>query len=280
MMETLFISTKHMHFDKQRFLTDKTYALGWALLTGVMALVLVSVFLTAKTVTEVITWTQGQEGYPDSTISVTGEGEVVAVPDVATFNFSVNVTGESVEVAQTEVTKIANEAVAYLKENGVAEKDVKTTGYNAYPRYEYGVCRGFECDNNRTLVGYEVTESFEVTVRDTTKAGELLAGVGATGITNVSGLSFTIDDPGKLQEEARSAAVADARAQAEKLAKDLGVSLKDVVSFSEDQGGYYPQPYMARGLGGDTAMEAAAIPDLPTGENTVTSRVYITYEIR
>jgi len=268
-----------MHVDKERFLSDKTYASGWVLYCSLFVLTLLSAFLLAKTVTEVMAWVDdSNETYPTNTINVVGEAEIVAVPDIATFDFSVNVTGESVEIAQDEAAKKANAALEFLKSNGVEEKDIKTTGYNANPRYEYTYCQGVNCRNEQLLVGYDVTQSFVVTVRDTAKAGEMLVGVGKAGITNVSGLSFTIDDPGKLKEDARSEAIADARDQAERLAKDLGVKLDDVVSFSEDQG-YSPEAYY--GMGGDMAISSKmATPELPMGENTVKSRVYVTYEIK
>lgn len=268
-----------MHVDKERFLTDRSYASGWVMYCSLFVLTLLSIFLLTKIVTEVIAWTDdGNQTYPTNTINVVGQAEVVAVPDVATFDFSINVTGESVEIAQTEAASKANAALDFLKSNGVEEKDIKATAYNAYPRYEYDYCQGFNCRSEQRLVGYDVSQSFLVTVRDTAKAGELLSGIGATGITNVSGLNFTIDDPEKLKEEARSQAIADAREQADRLAKDLGVKIKEMVSFNEDQG-YSPEPYY--GMGGEMAVSAkAAAPQLPVGENTVKSRVYITYEIK
>jgi uncharacterized protein YggE len=268
-----------MHVDKERFLTDRSYASGWVMYCSLFVLTLLSVFLVAKVVTEVIAWTDdSNEMYPSSTISVTGEGEVIAVPDVATFEFSIQVTGESVQIAQDEATKKANAALDFLKKNGVEEKDIKATGYNAYPRYSYDYCQGGVCTSEQRLVGYDVSSSFTVTVRDTAKAGELLSGIGATGITNVSGLNFTIDDPAKLKEEARSKAIEHAKAQAERLAQDLGVDLEGVINFSEDQG-YTPEPYYGA-MGGAMDMSVkTATPELPAGENIVKSRVYITYEI-
>jgi len=269
-----------MHLEKERFVTDKTYAFGWVMYCSLFVLTLLSLFLMAKVVTEVIAWTNGGgEGYPANTINVIGEGEIIAVPDVAQFTFSVSTIAETVEAAQADVTVKSNAAIAYLESEGVAESDIKTTNYSAYPRYDYGVCRGFDCVNEQRLIGYEVSETFTVTVRDTAQAGTLLAGVGREGVTNISGLSFTIDDPLLLQESARSEAIKHAREQADRLADDLGVKLKRVVSFSEDQGSYYPEYQMARGMGGDMAPDMATS-RLPVGENTVRSKVYITYEIR
>lgn len=246
-----------------------------------VAITLLSFYLLALTVTEVRQWRYVGSGIqPTNTISVQGEGEVFAVPDTAMFSFSVIKEGETAEVVQQSATEVANGVIAYLKDNGVEEKDIKTTGYNVYPRYEWEkiVCVTYPCpQGERKLVGFEINQSIQVKVRDTKRAGEFLSGVGEFGVSNISGLSFTIDDEDDLKREARQAAVADAKEKAEALTSDLGVRLIRVVSFNE-----YNVPYYAAraesfyGVGGD----ASSVPEIPVGENRITSTVNITYEIR
>lgn len=264
--------------DLNRFVSDRSYAVGKALYLGVILMCLLAVFVATKIVTEVVAWTEGDGAYPSNVIIVSGEGEAVAVPDVAEFSFSVNEKGASVEVAQTAATNKMNAAIDFLKNNGIEEKDIKTTGYNAYPQYEYTTCTGMVCVNEQKLIGYEVSQTLTVTVRDTAKAGELLSGVGKAGITNISGLTFKVDDPEKFKQEARLMAIEKAKAQAEVLAKGLGVKLKGVVSFSEDSS---PMSYYGRdGVAEMSMVKSAAAPQLPAGEEKITSKVYVTYEIR
>lgn len=223
----------------------------------------------------------------DTTITVAGEGEVFAKPDLGQFSFSVMAEAETAEAAQEQSAESINEIMSYLEEAGVEEKDIKTTGYNVYPRYEWETATDCvfagDCDRERVLKGYETTQTVFVKVRETDKAGELISGVGSRGATNISGLNFTIDDETALQAEAREKAIADAKEKAEKLADDLGMRIVRIVGFNE--GGNYPVMYAAKGLGGDMAMdmeESAAniAPSLPMGENTITSNVTISYEIR
>lgn len=270
-----------MSLDPNRFVSDRSYAVGKSLFIGAIVLILLAVFLATKITTEVLAWKNvANENYPSNVISVTGVGEAVAVPDVAQFSFSVNEKGESVEIAQDFATKKMNAAIDILKKSGVEEKDIETTGYNAYPQYEYNYCRGFECTSEQKLIGYEVNQTISVTVRDTNKAGELLSSIGQTGVTNISGISFIVDDEEKFKTEARDKAIASAKAQAESIAKGLGVKLKDVVGFSEDAG-YYPQPYYEAGYGGDMMAKSVSVaPELPAGEEKITTRVYVTYEIK
>jgi uncharacterized protein len=216
-------------------------------------------------------------------ISVTGEGEVSAIPDVGQFSFSVMADGAEVAAAQEASGAKINDIMAYLKEQGVEEKDIKTENYNLYPKYRYegGACMGGWCPPGKEIAdGFEVSQTVSVKVRDTAKAGALIAGVGDKGATNISGLSFTIDDESKLKEEARSKAIADAKTKAEKIAADLGVEIVRVTSFYESEG-YYPSPY---GYGGEMMMDAKAEsfngPSTPMGENTTKVQVNLSYEVK
>ncbi len=222
---------------------------------------------------------------PGNTISVSGYGEALAVPDIATFSFSVVSEKSTVAAAQADATAKANATTDYLKSAGVDAKDIQTSDYSVNPQYDYvqkscvnGYCPGGE----QVLRGYQVRQTTTVKVRDTAKAGDLLGGVGEKGATEVSGLQFTFDDPNQVEDEARQKAIADAKAKANELAHQLGVSIVRVVSFSESGSGV-PMPY-AYGRGGavmNQAMDSKAVaPEISTGQNKVTSNVSVTYEIR
>ncbi|MEX0916959.1 MAG: SIMPL domain-containing protein [Candidatus Paceibacterota bacterium] len=248
---------------------------------GVLFVIIaLAAYLFVITVNEIKEFRYIGAGIPaTNTITVQGEGEIFAVPDIGTFTFSVQAEDGVASVAQNDAAERANAIIAYLKENDVEEKDIKTTNYNFYPRYEYRENRAiFPPQGDRVFIGFEVNQTIEVKVRDTGKAGELLAGVGAREATSVSGLSFTIDDEETVRAEAREKAIADAKEKAKKLSRDLGVRLMRVVSFSE---GFRGIPYAeerAFGVGGDMAVSSA--PQLPTGENRIISNVSVTYEIR
>jgi uncharacterized protein YggE len=206
------------------------------------------------------------------------------VPDIATFNYSVVSDKATVDEAQADATAKANATTDYLKKAGIDAKDIQTADYSINPQYDYvnQVCANGYCPGGKqVLKGYEVRQSTTVKVRDTKKAGELLAGVGGTGATEVSGLSFTFDKPDMVQTEARDKAIADAKAKADVLAKQLGVSLVRVVSFNENGSGVTPRPMMYNMAAGSQAKDAAAVaPTISTGQNRVTDDVSITYEIR
>lgn len=252
---------------------------------GSIALIALAVFLAVQIIyTLVLTAYVGESSSPLNLITVNGFGEKLVVPDVATFSFGVQMTGETVASAQKIVTERVNKAVEIVKTAGVNEKDIKTVGYNIYPRYEYvsvSICNQFGCPpSEQKLIGYEVSQTIEVKVRDISKAGEILGNLGSVEITNVSGINFTLDKPDELKAETRSKAIADAKTKANKLAKDLGVKLGRVVNFNE---GDYPMPIYqleAYGKGGDMSGVPTPVPEVPPGENTIVSNVSITYEIK
>jgi len=246
--------------------------------------IILSLFLIVHTVNALRDYNDGE--IPNNIISVSGDGEVFAAPDIATFSFSVTEEGRDVKDAQTKVTVKIDAAIKAIKNLGVEDKDIKTTDYNAYPKYEYSnsVCTQFSCPpSKQTLVGYEVTQTISIKVRKVDDAGKMLEAAAGAGVTNVSGLSFTIDDEDALMREARQMAIDEAKEKAKQLAKDLGVKLVRIVNFSEN-GGPYPMFYkaelQANGRGGADAAVAMPAPSLPTGENKITSNVTITYEIR
>ncbi len=259
----------HLHHKKMRVLAP-------------VVLALLSLFLVSITITEVKNWKYMGSGIaPTNTITVQGEGEVFAIPDTATFSFSVIKKGETAEVVQNGAAEISNKVIEYLKEKGIEEKDIKTTSYNVYPRYEYEqrVCITYPCDRgDRILIGFEINQSVRVKVRDISKAGELLSGIGSFGVERISGLSFIIDDEDGLKREARQIAVADAKEKAEALAADLDVQLVRIVNFNE-----FGSPRFAKfesmALGVNDGG-GSVVPDIQVGENSITSSVNITYEIK
>ncbi len=225
----------------------------------------------------------GREAGVQNTITISGEGEVFAVPDVATFSFTVRDEQADANSAQVSVTETMNKILEALDKNGIDEKDVKTTAYNIYPQYEWTQiqCIRYPCPGGeQRLKGYEVSHSVLIKVRDTDDTGTLLSLVGEMGADNVSGINFSIDDEEALNEEARELAIKDAKEKAERLADDLGIKLVRIISFYESKN----NPYYARveslaydsGFGGDIAPT----PNIPTGENKISSNVNITYEIR
>ncbi|MSU55127.1 MAG: DUF541 domain-containing protein [Candidatus Taylorbacteria bacterium] len=247
--------------------------------SGAIAFLILSIFLFAVTVSEIKKWGMiGKEVAVQTTITVSGKGEEVVKPDIATFNFGIQQESLVVGEAQNKVSKTENEILAFLKNGGVSTDDVKVSGYNIYPRYDY-VKTNDVGGGKQVLATYVVSETVEVKVRKLSDAGKLIGSLGTQGATNLSGLSFSIDKQEVVMKVAQGKAIQDAKGKAEKLAKDLGVSLVRIVSFSENGGGYTPQVYYTKTMGASSPRDSAS-PELPSGTSKITSEVSLTYEIR
>lgn len=242
----------------------------------IATLVFLAIFLLGKSLNEFnkISY-NGSELLPASTITVSGDGEVVSVPDIATFSFSVTEESPVVATAQDESAKTTNAIIDFLTKNGVDKKDIKTSGYNIYPRYEYEGGSYYQT-GKRNLVAYVVSQSVEVKVRKLSDAGKILSGLGELGATDVSGLTFGFDKEESLKVKARKDAIASAKEKAQITARDLGVNLGKIVSYNENAS--YPMLY-GRTLDAVSATKSTA-PEITPGESKIKSSVSITYEIK
>ena len=253
-------------------------------------LILVSIFFVVEIVKGVREY--GVIGRQDiQTISVTGEGEVFAVPDIARVSFVVRQESKTMKEAQTVVSEKVDATLLMLEKMGIEEKDIKTIGYNAYPKYEtqrssevvcmgIGVCPPIP-QGKQVISGYEVSQNIEVKVRDTDNASTIIDNLASLKVSDISGPDFSIDDTDLLNEQARKSAIEDAKEKARVLENDLGIRLGRIVSFNES--GAYPYYYAERAQSLDSAVGAgspAPKVSLPTGESKITSNVTITYEIR
>jgi hypothetical protein len=222
-------------------------------------------------------------GQSDNLMTVSGTSEVYAKPDLALATFSVVSEAKTVAQAMTDNTGKMNAVIAFVKGQGVEEKDLKTTNFNIYPRYEYrdsGTCSIYSSycpSGERVLVGYEVNQSLQVKMRDLTKIGAIVQGATTAGANQMSDLQFTMDNEDALKDQARTQAIAEAKAKAKTLAKELRVRLVKVVSFSEN--GYTPV-YYPSAVKSEELDRGGVVPDVQVGENKISSTVSITYKIR
>lgn len=249
-------------------------------------MIIVSVYFLAKTVSEVKAYRFiGGGTTASNVISFDGKGEVSASPDLATVSLTIRENAKEMKDAQTKVTGKEAAVLDFLNKSGIEKKDIKTESYNSYPQYDYGTpCysySGMPCRQSiPKVIGYEVSEYITVKVRDLAKAGEIVQGIGALGISEINGPDFSVEKEDQLKEQARKIAIDDAKTKAETLAKDLGIHLVRIVNFSEN--GNYPMPMYGKAtmMADSAAGGVSATPTLPTGESKITSTVTITYEIR
>ncbi len=250
----------------------------------IIFMVLLSLFTLAKFINEVKRGDHyGRGAIAPNVISVTGEGEVMAVSDIATLYFTLSKEASTSKQAQSDLNAQVTKVLAYLKDKKIEDKDVKSEYGGVNPKYGPSApinCFAYPCPQPESkIIGYTATQSITVKIRDVDTANDVRTGLTSVGVSNISGPTFSIDDEDVYTDQARALAIADAKAKAVKLAKQLGVRLGKVASFSE--GGNYPMMYAGKSLmATDAGVAESRAPELPKGENKITSNVTITYEIR
>lgn len=214
--------------------------------------------------------------YPTRSMTVSAEGKTLVSPDIATTSFSVVSRGLNPQELAQRNNELVSQAIDFVKSKGVEAKDIRTTGYNLQPNYEYDESR-----RTSFISGYTLTQTVTLKVRDLPKVGEILGGLPELGINQIGGVSFGVDEPEKYLAEAREEAFQTAREKAEAMAKAAGVKLGRVLNVSEYQGGpIYPYAYAEKGgygRGGDAALPA---PTIEPGSEEITVSVSVNYELK
>jgi len=209
------------------------------------------------------------------TIDVTGQGETAVAPDMAILSLSVMREAETAREALDEANAAMSEVIEAMRGEGVESRDLQTSGLSITPRYVYPERNGEE---GPRIVGYQVSNTLTVRVRDIERVGEVLDLSVTLGVNQGGGIVLTNDDPAAALEDARSAAVENAKSKAQTLAEAAGVRLGRVMSMSEQTRASEPRPMGVPQMAMRVAAEDASVP-IETGENTYHVNVNVSFEI-
>jgi uncharacterized protein YggE len=207
---------------------------------------------------------------PEGQVVVIGEGTVRIAPDYAQIEGGVTTRAKTVKEATDATSKTMAAVAAALLDSGIPQSDIQTSRFSIAPVYAAQEPRA-----EPKLTGYSVTNQVRVNIRQIGKVGHILDRLVAAGVTNVGNIAFLVTDPSKPLDQAREAAIADARRKAETYARASGVQLGKVTWITEDSG--FAPPFAMR-AGAPSGMAAAAVP-ISTGEDTLHARVTVAFEI-
>ena len=207
-------------------------------------------------------------------ISVTAEGKVATPPDIASMSFGVTTGRQPTAKAATDnIQRNMEKILAAVKALGIEDKDITTESFYLSPEYDYTT-------SGQIPRGFQATQTLRVKVRDLDTVGDVLTAAMGAGANQAGGITFSVDKPDEMKAQAREIAIGKAKAKAEVLAKNLGMSLGRMTAFSED--GMYAPPMMTRAnydMAGEGAMNQKSL-EIPSGEQEIVSNVTITYELR
>ena len=208
--------------------------------------------------------------------SVVGSGTVYTKADIANIEVGLNTgTKKTAAEATVDSTNKMNAITAELTKLGVADKDMQTSNYTLNPVYNYTNTKGQE------LVGYEVTQTLTLKIRDLSKIGDIITKTTAQGANQVGNISFTIDDEFALKNQARELAISKAKEKAVLIANQSGMKLGEVKSVMENSDPVVsPIMYTNAKIMSDAVGGGPASPSIQTGQNEIKVDVTLTYEVK
>ena len=210
-----------------------------------------------------------EEAKREATITVSGNGESRATPDMAVITLSVTKQEKSASESLDANSKAMSAVLEKLKADGLADKDMQTSGFSIQPVYSYPQSMDSSSPAPQ-LVGYQTVNSLTIRLHDLAKAGAVIDSSVSMGINQGGDIRFTNEDTKPLLSEARKQAVKDAVEKAKEIADAAGVSLGRIIDINESLSSPVPVP-MAM-MAKDTAI-SAPVPMAP-GENTYSCLLY------
>ncbi|MDD4877068.1 MAG: SIMPL domain-containing protein [Dehalococcoidales bacterium] len=248
----------------------------WLLGIGLLSIIAVVAFSGCNTATDSI------EGLPsDLRISmsnqqegiwVSGLGEIIVTPDIATLRLGVQAQAANVTTAQEQASAAMDKVMAALTDNGVAEKDIQTQYFNIRQ-----ITKWDRDTEEQVVTGYEITNSVTAKIRDIEKSGTIVDAVIAAGedFIRIDNISFSASNPSDYYDDAREAAMADAKAKAELLADLAGGKLGNATYISESTP--YSPPVYRQDVYEETAKDNETA--ISPGEIEINLTVQVVYSI-
>lgn len=208
-------------------------------------------------------------------IVVTGEGEQAVKPDMALLTLAVTREADTARAALDDNNKAMDDVIAAMKEAGIEDRDLQTSGLSINPRYVYPSDKNDE--QTPRIVGYEVTNTLSVRVRELEKVGAVLDRSVTLGVNQGGNIVLTNDDPSEALRAARKDAVEDAMEKARAMADAAGVGTGRILEMREQSATPPPMPFEAKTM----RMAAPASDSVPVaaGENTYHVQVSVTFAI-
>lgn len=215
-------------------------------------------------------------------VTVTGSGEAIGVPDMATIQLGVQARAKDAATATAAVNEASQKIVAALRSAGLGEKDMQTRDLSIYEERNIVPLpvpeAGGTTQSETIETSFVARNTLALTVRNLTLLPKVIAAANDAGANEMHGINLGIDDPTPLEAAARSDAFAEAQAKAEQLAQLGGRALGRLIAVEVlDDQGYTPRSYA---MAMDQARTEKAMPAVEAGEIKVQQRVLLHFELR
>ena len=196
-----------------------------------------------------------------SLISVSGEGEVAIVPDLAILRGGVTTAAKTAREASEAHAKPMTAVMTSIKAGGIADQDVQTSRLSLQPMH----------DRDQHITGFQAANQVTIKIRDMGKISDVIDRLVGAGSNDISGIQFVVSSPSKPLDQAREAAIADARRKAEIYARAANVKLGSAINITEE-GSAGPRP-------GFMLSAARSSTPVSPGEEIQRVSVTVSYEL-
>jgi uncharacterized protein YggE len=235
---------------------------AWILLGGALIAATLSVSAQAQTT---------EPGLPaPARVVVVGEGSVTVASGAARVRSGVSTSAKTVREASDANSKVMASIMATLADAGIARKDIQTSEFSIEPVYASPAPPA-----GPKLSGYRVSNQVNVTIRDISQVGDILDRLVKAGATDAGNVTFLVSDREKPLDQAREAAIANAKHKAELYARAAGLNIGRVMWITETADFEPFAPMQSRMK---LAAPASAVP-IESGEETITARVTVGFDI-
>ena len=205
-------------------------------------------------------------------ISVTGIAEINLPPDEVTLTLGIEANDKELAVAKSKHDARSKKVISVARSAGVDSKDISTSLLSMGPDYsEEKISR---------LLGYAVSQSIVITLRDLSKYESLMTKLLDAGVNRVNGVNFRLGDPRKIREEARAKALRAAKEKAVAMAAELGQTIGKPLEIDEDPEWSGPNAQAnAIFLKLSDALPQGAESTVAPGQVTVRASVHVRFQL-
>lgn len=223
-------------------------------------------------------YAQAQSAPDRPLITVSGQAEILAVPDEVVFNLNATTVDKDLLTAQRKTDEVVRNVLALARRYQVPATQVQTGHISLQERYSNEEATR----KPRVFLGYAVSKSIAIILRDVSKAEDMLGEIFRSGITQINSVDFRTTQSRKLKDQARAMAIKAAQEKASAMAKEIGQNIGKAYTIVEE--GLDNRRYAANVLntsgfimGGSVSEEESAI---ALGQISITARVVVSFELK
>lgn len=206
-------------------------------------------------------------------LSVSATAKAESRPDMAVVTVGVVSEGATAQAARDQSSSKMNKVIAFIKQAGIGDQDIKTSQFYVSPKYNYS-------NQQQTVVGYQANQTITVRVKNIDKSSQQLEtivdGAVTHGANQVQGIDFAFEDSESLVQNARKQAIDKAIVNARQIANDAGLKLGRVVNVITSDSGN-PAPMFRASM---AALEKASSSPIELGSQEVYATLTVVFEIR